>query len=207
LEAPSAGLSRPRAPPGVAAPPYRGSSFRAGGLRAARFYRTWPFPRKCRGAQYQPVPCQRGHRFVPKRGAAHTLDQPVFILLSHNSPLNQQADSPQWPSQIAPFILVVPFNNCLVPRYHINRHCDRFWLRTVGSADLALYFRGYNSELLCTIRRHLADRIPPNMQWYTTHLYISRPTARSGLRKSLPSFWWFQSRIAWYQDIFLIFVY
>ena len=29
------------------------------------------------------MPCQLGHRCLPKRGAIHTLDQPVFILLSH----------------------------------------------------------------------------------------------------------------------------
>jgi len=28
------------------------------------------------------VPFQRGHRYLPKRGAIYTLDQPVFILLS-----------------------------------------------------------------------------------------------------------------------------
>ena len=31
---------------------------------------------------YQSVPCQLGHRCLPKRGATRTLDQPVFILLS-----------------------------------------------------------------------------------------------------------------------------
>jgi len=31
---------------------------------------------------YQPVPFQLVHRCLPKRGAIHALDQPVFILLS-----------------------------------------------------------------------------------------------------------------------------
>jgi len=34
------------------------------------------------GTCYQPVPCQLGRRCLPNIGAIHTLDQPVFILLS-----------------------------------------------------------------------------------------------------------------------------